>query len=331
MLHRPHAQDRNDTRRVAHDPRDGELRDRAAARLRQGLHLLHRIEPPLRLRGVRVHPPAPRAVRRDGLAATEPPRQPGAGRGRIGGQSDPVFLAERDDLPLDAPLQDVVGRLLAHERVPPVLSRNPERLADLPRRERRAGEVADLPLADQVIQRGEALLDGRGRVRAVQIVQVDVVRAQPAQADLHRAHQVVPAAPLVVRPVPDGPPPLGGHDDLLARQPLQRPADDLLAPPVAVGDGGVPEVDARVERPAQDADGLVVRRVSAPVVPPQTDLADLQPAATQTAKLHVFLLQDRYRGTPYGLSCSHFLIAGACESWGFRSRTFLKHSLTRSG
>jgi hypothetical protein len=56
------------------------------------------------------------------------------------------------------------------------------RLHDLLGRERRAAEGADLPRPHEVGQRGEGLLDVRGVVGAVDLVEIDPVGAEAAQA-----------------------------------------------------------------------------------------------------------------------------------------------------
>jgi len=57
-----------------------------------------------------------------------------------------------------------------------------ERLAELPREHRRGAEVPGLAGLDHVVQRLERLLDRRGVVPAVDLVEVDVIGAQPPQA-----------------------------------------------------------------------------------------------------------------------------------------------------
>jgi hypothetical protein len=54
-------------------------------------------------------------------------------------------------------------------------------LGGLPGPHRRCAEVTDLPGLDHVVQGLHGFLDRRGRVEAVDLVEVDVVSAEPAQ------------------------------------------------------------------------------------------------------------------------------------------------------
>ena len=91
----------------------------------------------------------------------------------------------------------------------------------------------------------------------VELVEVDAVGLQPAQAVLDRAPHVLGpgAAPLLV----DGHAELGREHHLVAA-PGQRAAEKLLAAGAAVDVGGVEEVDAGVERRVDDARGGAPRR-----------------------------------------------------------------------
>ena len=65
---------------------------------------------------------------------------------------------------------------------------------DLPAGQVGVPDVADLARGDQLIERGDGLLDRRQRVRRVQLVQVDVVGAQAPEGFLHGEPDVAPAA-----------------------------------------------------------------------------------------------------------------------------------------
>ena len=58
-----------------------------------------------------------------------------------------------------------------------------------------APEVAHLPRVDEVVERGERLLDRRGGVEAVDLVEVDGLHPQPPQARLARLHDVLAREP----------------------------------------------------------------------------------------------------------------------------------------
>ena len=78
-------------------------------------------------------------------------------------------------------------------------------------------EVADLAGGDQLGHRPDGVLDGHARVRAVQVVQVDVVDAEPLERGVaglrHVRGRAVDAHPL---PVPEDVAELGGQHDLVA-------------------------------------------------------------------------------------------------------------------
>src|SRR5271167_1427709 len=66
----------------------------------------------------------------------------------------------------------------------------PLRLDDLPGRESRAADVADLALPDEIIERPQGLLDRRQRIGLVLLVEIDPVGLEPSQAGLDFAHDV---------------------------------------------------------------------------------------------------------------------------------------------
>ena len=92
-------------------------------------------------------------------------------------------------------------------------------------------------------------------VRSVDLVQVDVVGLQAAQRVLDRGHDPAPRGALLIGIVAHRAAELRREDHAVAA-PLERLADDLLG--VAVGVGGVDEVDPRVQRFVDDADRVVV-------------------------------------------------------------------------
>ena len=100
-----------------------------------------------------------------------------------------------------------------------------------------------LPSATSSASGADRVLDRRGRVDAVLVVQVDVVGAEPLQrtldggADVGRAAVEVPWARAGVRDDAE----LGGQHHLVAAA-LERAADELLVDVRAVDLGGVDEV-----------------------------------------------------------------------------------------
>ena len=109
----------------------------------------------------------------------------------------------------------------------------------------------------------------------MELVEVDAVGAQPAQAVLERAPHVFGpgAAPLLV----DRHAELGGEHDLIPA-PGERLAEILLALGAAVDVGGVEEVDAGVERRVDDARRGRGVEAAAEVVAAEPDHRDLERA-----------------------------------------------------
>ena len=120
-----------------------------------------------------------------------------------------------------------------------------------------------LPCVLQLDQGADRLLERHLRVGPVELVQRDLLQAQPAQAALAGRAEVL--GPAVGRP-PPGPgafeAALGGDDQVVGIR-VQRLGDQRLADVGTVGVGGVDEVDAELDRPAQHRLGLVaVRRLT---------------------------------------------------------------------
>src|SRR5439155_17495276 len=81
-----------------------------------------------------------------------------------------VGLRHRQQLALDAAVEQVVWRLLADEAVEAKLLRHPQRLDELPRRVRAAADVAHLAGADQIVERAQRLVDRDVGLRSVDLV-----------------------------------------------------------------------------------------------------------------------------------------------------------------
>src|ERR1700728_411368 len=81
------------------------------------------------------------------------------------------------------------------------------------------------------------------------LVQVDVVRAEPAQTRIH-LHENSPARQAgAIRPGSHAPPYLGREHDVVAlRELLQRPTHDLLAGANGIDIRGIEEIDTGLER-----------------------------------------------------------------------------------
>ena len=159
-----------------------------------------------------------------------------------------------------------------------MLVRDAQRLGEPPRRPAGDTDVADVTLPHEVIKRAHRLLDRRQIVLAVDLVEVDIVGAEPLQALLYRIHDMAARRAAIVRTGAGCAGALGGQHDIGALAPgvLHRLAGDLLGEALRVDVGGVDEVDARIQRPGNDGVGVGL-----------PDLADIGPdAGTGTAKGH---------------------------------------------
>ena len=101
-------------------------------------------------------------------------------------------------------------------------------LAQLLEREVRDADHPDLPLVAELLERADRLLERHLGIVAVQLVQVDPLELQPAQARLARLAQML--GPAVADPVLQSPAePALRRDDEPVRIRVQRLGDDLLA------------------------------------------------------------------------------------------------------
>ncbi len=91
-----------------------------------------------------------------------------------------------------------VGGLLAGEALMASPFGGPMRLDHHPGRERRAPEIPDLPGVHQVAQSRQGIVDIGAGAGPVDLVEVDVVRAQPAQAGLALGDYPAPRIALPV-------------------------------------------------------------------------------------------------------------------------------------
>ena len=149
----------------------------------------------------------------------------------------------------------------------------------------RDAEIADLARLHEIAHRPHRLGQRHGMVLLVEVVDVDVVGAEPSQAGIGRLHH-----PFAERPRSFGPGPMGLHTLVatthLSRSPAMRAARDLLRPALVVDIGGVEEIHAGLPGPRDDAvgGGLVGR--TAEHHGAQAQLRDLQAASAQCPVVH---------------------------------------------
>src|SRR5271163_5245999 len=110
------------------------------------------------------------------------PAQPAARLRAPRNDADPFCFAERQHFPLLLAVEKVYQVLHADKPGPAVQIGNAECAGELPSMHRRRTDVAGLACLDDVVQSFESLLDRRVVIPAVDLVQIDIVGAETAQA-----------------------------------------------------------------------------------------------------------------------------------------------------
>ena len=164
-----------------------------------------------------------------------------------------LVLAQRQHLPLFLAVDQVVLRLHRHERRPAVGPRDAQHLHELPGVHRAGADVAGLAGAHDVVQRLQRLLDRRLIVEPVDLVEVDIVDAQPAQRPVDAVQDVLARQAAVVGIAAHRPVDLGGDHHLVPLGVfLQRLAGHPLALALGIDIGGVEEVDPGLHRTLEE-------------------------------------------------------------------------------
>ncbi len=251
------------------------------------------------------------------LAAAVLAGQQAAREREVGQDADPEPLAAGQQLALGVALEERVAVLRAHEAREAALPRDPVGVRDLRGLEVRGADVAHLPLAHELVERAERLLERRDAVVAVVLVEVDPFGAQTPERGLDRpAHRLGRAAVVVAE--------LRGQHHALSPA-FEDLAEVLLALPVTVDVGRVEEGHARVERRLDD--GARARAVDAPaeVVAAEADDRDLRPVAAEAPD-------------PHAADCTRPIAAGSGRAWtttsafvGLVSATYSSRSVTSAG
>ena len=118
---------------------------------------------------------------------------------------------------------------------------------------RGGAEIERLAGLHDVRERLDRLLDRRVRIEAMDDVEVDVIRAEALQGTVDPLHDVLAREALLVRLLAHRVEDLRRDHDLVALcHLLQRAAGDLLAAAEGVHVGGVEEVDALLQRLADE-------------------------------------------------------------------------------
>ena len=125
----------------------------------------------------------------------------------------------------------------------------------MPAGEIRAGDVADFAALDEAVESAEGLFDGRGRVEAVHVVDVDVIGAEATEAGFNGFEQVEAGGANVVDVGADSERGFGGDEELVAAA-LDGLAGDFFGEAVGIDVGGVEHVEAGVEADVYEAGGF---------------------------------------------------------------------------
>ena len=233
---------------------------------------------------------------------------PVAGGGSVPGEDSARERApgEHGDAHVEA-LRDHLALFLAVEEVVVVLHRDEPRpavtvggrlgLRELPGVHAARADEAGLAGADDVVECLHRLLDRRGGVPAVDLVEVDVVEPEPCERGVDRREHVLAAEPAAV---------LAGHRAsvhlrcehvlLTAEKPREDPAGDDLALAGVVDVRGVEERHAALDRAADDRlGGLLGERPLALGRGAEAHHPQAQPRHPQPRPAEVHVLQRRLR------------------------------------
>ena len=118
--------------------------------------------------------------------ARELSREETAGQRTPDEQTEPLILEQRNHLAFQLAAGQRVKRLRAPKPFESLFARNRKRLHQLPRREIRAADVANLAGVHQIVEGAKRILEVRERIEPMDLIEVDVVGAEPLQARVDR-------------------------------------------------------------------------------------------------------------------------------------------------
>ncbi len=175
--------------------------------------------------------------------------QAAAGEWAPGDHADAFALAEGHHFALFLAVHQVVVVLHRDESGPAVLVGEVEGFGKLPGIHAARADVAGFAGSHDVVERGKRFFDRRFVIPAVDLVEVDVIGAEAAEAVIDFGEDCFAREAGAVDIGPHAAVDLRGEDDRVARGHfLEQLADDLFAGAVGVDVGGVEEIDAGVER-----------------------------------------------------------------------------------
>ena len=193
------------------------------------------------------------------VEGTARPRQLPAGQRGPRDEADPVLLAVVDHV-VGAPLAEVVLVLHADHR------HDPAGRLDLFDGHLGQADLGHLALVAQFPERPELVVGGNRGVDPVQLEQVDAVDAQAGRLPSHWLRRYSGRPQAAHWPGPAGEPGLGGDLERI-RIGVQRLTDQFLGHVGTVGVGGVDQVDAQLDGPAEDGDGRLSWSTGGPHTP----------------------------------------------------------------
>ena len=214
----------------------------------------------------------------------------------VGNHAQPLFRAQREQLALDLAEEQVVAGLHGVEPRQPQELAAPQRARHLVGVVVRAADVTRLARPDHVVERAQGLVHGRRGVGVMELVEIDVIGAQPAQRGVDRVEDVLARQPLIPGPRAHRTEALGGEDEVVS-PPREPAAEDLLgaadraaavgaAAALGIGIRGVEERDAARGGPLEDrAPGRLVA-LQAERHRAQAQAGDTQPGAPELNVLH---------------------------------------------
>ena len=207
----------------------------------------------------------------------------------IGHDAEAVVIAGRKMLDLGHAVHRIVIGLADHRAVDAEAVADVADFGDPPGAVVRDAEIAHLALPDQFAHRAHGLVQRRRMVFLMQIIDVDIVGAEPLQAFVGRLQHPAPRQPAAVGIVAHGVGELGGEHPVVPAV-GNRAADHLLGIAAIIGVRGVDEIDAGLARLRDDPRrGRLVGR-PAEHHGAQADRRDLQAAAAELTVLHRLVL-----------------------------------------
>ena len=180
----------------------------------------------------------------------------------VGHDAEPIKGGRRQLLDLGHAVHRVVIGLAHHRPGDPQAIGDAADLGDAPGAEIRETEVAYLALPHEIAHRPHGFLERRRMVLLVQVVDVEIVSAQPLQAPLRRLQDPFARQAALVGTAAHGVADLGREHPAVALA-CNDASGHFLGAALIVLVGGVDEVDAGLARAADDAlGGRRIRRAA---------------------------------------------------------------------